>query len=152
METIRLPDVFKEFLNLLNEKQVEYLVVGGYVVNIYGYNRATGDIDIWVAVSAENSARVVEVFHDFGFGSLGLEPDAFNKENLILNIGVKPLKIEVMTSIAGVDFDECFQQRVEYIVDGVKLNVISFDHLLHNKKSTGRLKDLADAEELEKYR
>lgn len=126
-------------MNLLNEKQVEYLVVGGYVVNL-------------TAVSPENSAKTVEALRDFGFGSLGLEPNSFNKENLILNIGARPLKIEVMTSIAGVDFEDCFQHRVEHIVDGVKLNILSFEHLLKNKKATGRLKDLADAEELEKLR
>ncbi len=152
MEIIRLPTEFREFLNLLNEKQVEYLVVGGYVVNLYGYNRATGDIDIWIAVSSGNSAKVVETFRDFGFASLELKSDSFNRENLILHIGTKPLKIEIMTSIDGVTFDECFQERVEYTVDDVKIPVLSLDRLIQNKKATGRLKDLADAEELEKLR
>ena len=152
MEIIRLPTPFKEFFDLLNQKKVEYLLVGGYAVNIHGHNRATGDIDIWIAVSAENSAKVVETFRDFGFGSLGLKPDSFNQENVMLQIGAKPLKIEVMTSISGVDFEACFQERIEKVVDGVNLSLISFERLLENKKATGRPKDQGDAEELEKLR
>lgn len=152
MENIRLPTPFKEFFALLNQRQVEYLLVGGYAVSIHGYIRATGDIDIWIAVSAENSARVVEAFQDFGFSSLGLKPESFNRQNVMLQIGAAPIKIEVMTSISGVDFDACFKERVEKVIDGVLLNLISFERLLENKKATGRPKDQGDVDELEKRR
>lgn len=136
----------------MNAKQVEYLLVGGYAVNIHGYHRATGDMDIWIAVSAENSARMVEVFKDFGFGSLKLEQDALNRKDVMLSIGAPPLKIEVMTSIAGVHFNECFQERVQIEVDGTRLNLINYQRLLENKAASGRLKDLADVEALRRLR
>lgn len=152
MAITHLPTPFKEFLDLLNVKQVEYLLIGGYAVNIHGYHRATGDMDIWIAVSSENSTRMVDVFQDFGFGSLRLDLESLNREDVIISIGAPPLKIEVMTSIAGVNFNECFRDRVQIEVDGTRLNLINLQRLLENKAATGRLKDLADVEALGKLR
>ena len=95
---------------------------------------------------------MLKVFKDFGFGSLRLEPESLNREDVMLSIGAPPLKIEVMTSIAGVDFNECFNDRIQVEVDGTLLNLINLQRLLENKTATGRLKDLADVEALEKLR
>ena len=150
MATPQLQADFKEFLKLLNSKQVEYLLIGGYAVGYHGYPRATADIDIWIAVNPVNANRVAGVIREF-FGSEveGATPDLFLQENKIARMGVPPFRIEILTSISGVNFDECYAERVAGKIDGVDVNVISLKHLKANKKASGRLKDLSDLEHLE---
>lgn len=149
MATTLLPQDFKEFLQLLNEKQVDYLLIGGYAVGYYGYVRATADIDIWVAISPTNAKRITEAIHAFfGYSVEGATPALFLEENKIARMGVPPFRIEVLTSISGVDFAECFAERVVAVLDNVEVNIISRDHLRMNKKASGRLKDLNDLEHL----
>jgi hypothetical protein len=146
MATILLPRDFKEFLRLLNSNAVEYLVVGGYAVNYHGYPRATGDIDIWVARSPENAARITVVLHEFGFPDA--TPELFLAPDAIIRMGLPPLRIEILTSISGVEFSECFANRMIAELDGVPVNLIDRDSLKRNKQASGRLKDLADLEQL----
>ena len=145
---IRLPSDFKEFLQLLNDHRVDYLLVGGYAVGYHGYPRATVDLDIWVAVAPRNARHLVMVFKEFGFDARELKEDLFLKENKIVRIGEPPLRIEVMTSVSGVDFDACYEQRIVDTIDGIQVNFINLENLKVNKMSAGRHKDLNDLENL----
>lgn len=143
-----LPEDFKEFLKLLNEAEVRYLLVGGYAVGFHGYPRATADMDIWVAVSADNAARLVEVFHRFGMTDPHVTADLFQQRGKIIRMGVPPMRIEVLTEIDGVDFSECFKARVTAEIDGQPVWLISREYLRRNKRAAGRHKDLDDLENL----
>jgi hypothetical protein len=145
---IRLPNDFKEFLQLLNGHRVEYLLVGGYAVGYHGYPRATVDLDIWVAATPLNARQLVEVFRKFGFEVKELKEDLFLQENKIIRIGEPPLRIEVMTSVSGVDFDACYEQRIVDTIDGIQVNFINLENLKANKLAAGRHKDLNDLENL----
>lgn len=148
MATVHLPADFKEFLQLLNSHQVEYLLIGGYAVGYYGYPRATADMDIWIATQPENAAKVVEVLQEFGFGVEELTPDLFLQAEQIIRMGLPPLRIEILTTISGVSFEECYAARQVDSLDGVEVALISLDHLKINKKASGRYKDLNDLEHL----
>ena len=148
MATIHLPKDFKEFLKLLNANQVEYLLIGGYAVGYHGYPRATADMDIWIAAKPDNSTKIINVFNDFGFSDSMLKPDIFLKEDQIVRIGLPPIRIEVITTISGVSFDECYSERVIGKIDGIQVNLIDLKHLKINKKASGRHKDLNDLENL----
>jgi len=148
MATIRLPQDFKEFLKLLNAHQVEYLLIGGYAVGYHGYPRATVDMDIWIAINPGNADKIVAALKEFGFDLPDLSPGLFLKEWQIIRMGVPPVRIELATTISGVNFSECYAQKVMDKVDGVQVNLISLEHLKLNKKTAARHKDLADIENL----
>ena len=143
-----LPLDFKEFLKLLNAKEVRYLLIGGYAVGYHGYPRATNDMDIWIALHPDNAERVVTVLQEFGFNLPELIPELFLKENAIIRMGIPPMRIEISTGISGVEFDECYASRIVGVLDGIQANIIDLQHLKVNKKAAGRLKDLADLENL----
>jgi predicted nucleotidyltransferase len=132
----------------LNENQVEYLLIGGYAVSYHGYPRATGDMDIWVAMRSENAQKIVAALRDFGFNLPQLTPQMFLRPNNIIRMGVVPFRIEILTSIDGVDFEKCFRERVSDVVDGIEVNIISLENLVLNKSSTGRAKDQNDLDNL----
>ena len=148
MATIHLPPDFKEFLKLLNAHQVEYLLIGGYAVSYHGYPRATADMDIWIALQPANAERIVAVLKEFGFDLPELSPELFLKEWQVIRLGVPPVRIELATTVSGVNFNECYAERLTDILDGVKVNLISLKHLKINKKASGRHQDLADLENL----
>lgn len=147
MET-ELPRDFKDFLKLLNEKEVDYLLIGGYAVGYYGYPRATNDIDIWIATTPDNARKVVKVLKEFGFEYPELNEDLFLQENKIVRMGNPPMRIEILTSISGVKFKECHQKRVIDTLAGVSVSLISLEDLKMNKKASGRYRDLDDLENL----
>ena len=144
----RLPPDFKEFLKLLNDHDIEYLLIGGYAVGYHGYPRATADMDIWIAMTPVNADRIVKVLKEFGFDLPELSIDLFLKEWQIIRLGVPPVRIEIATMISGVNFSECYDERVLDVLDGVKVNLISLKHLKMNKKAAGRHQDLSDLENL----
>jgi hypothetical protein len=148
MATIRLPPDFKEFLKLLKESNVRYLLIGGYAVNYHGYVRATGDMDIWIAIHPDNARKMVVVLKAFGFDHPDLNKELFLHENKILRMGVPPVRLEIVTSISGVEFDECYRSRVVDNLDGVEVNLIDLENLRKNKKASGRPKDLLDFKKL----
>ena len=148
MAMTRLPPDFKEFLKLLNDHDVEYLLIGGYAVGYHGYPRATADMDIWIAMTPVNADRIVKVLKEFGFDLPELSIDLFLKEWQIIRLGVPPVRIEIATMISGVNFSECYDERVLDVLDGVKVNLISLKHLKMNKKAAGRHQDLSDLENL----
>jgi predicted nucleotidyltransferase len=146
MDMILLPPDFKEFLQLLNSHKVRYLLVGGYAVGYYGYPRATADMDTWVATDAENVERVLAALAEFGFAEV--DPELFAKEHQVLRMGVPPLRIELLTGVSGVEFEECYSKREVVNLGGVEINLISLEDLKTNKAASGRYKDLNDLEHL----
>jgi len=135
-------------LRLFNSTGVEYLLVGGYAVNIHGHVRTTNDIDLWVKISPANAARVDQALSAFGFAATSLNADLFLKRNSMVRMGVPPVRIEILTSISGVEFDPCYAERLMVRMEDIEVPVISLGRLRENKASTGRLKDLADLESL----
>ena len=133
---------------MLNSHQVEYLLIGGYAVSYHGYPRTTADIDIWVAIQKENAEKVVAVLKEFGFGTPQLTADLFLRENQIIRMGNPPMRIELMTTISGVRFEECYSERIIDIIDNVEVQIINLEHLRRNKQASGRQKDLDDLEHL----
>ncbi len=147
MET-PLPADFKEFLRLLNSKGVRYLLVGGYAVAVHGYLRSTGDMDIWVDTAPQNAAKVAAAVKEFGFAAPELTAGLFEEQNQVIRMGVPPLRLEILTTLSGVDFEDCYQARMTIDVEGIPLPLLSLEHLKRNKRAAGRLKDLADLEQL----
>lgn len=145
---VELPPDFKEFLSLLNSHGVEYLLIGGYAVGYHGYPRATGDLDIWVARAPGNADRIVAALRAFGFDVPQLSPSLFLQDKGMVRMGAPPIRIEILTVISGVRFDECYAERLVDIIDGVEVPLISLDRLKANKRASGRLKDLSDLEHL----
>ena len=143
---------FREFIELLAKHKVEYLVVGGYAVGLHGFPRYTGDLDIFVAISKDNAARLVKVFSDFGFSDLGLKETDFLEEETIVEIGREPAKIQILTGIDGVAFGTCYGHRIIFDDDGLSVPFISFDDLVVNKASSPRAKDKIDLEELRRLK
>ena len=148
MDVPLLTDDFREFLRLLNANRVEYLLVGGYAVGLHGYPRATVDLDVWVGATPGNAQRVLASLREFGFDLPALESRLFTDPRSIVRLGVAPFRIEVMTSIDGVEFEACRARAVEFEVDDVRVPVISLADLKVNKRAAGRHKDLADLENL----
>lgn len=144
----KVPSDFKEFLKLLQEKEVRYLLVGGYAVGYHGYVRATCDLDIWIETTPENADKVLKVLQDFGFDSSSVPLANLLKNDQIIRMGIAPVRIEIMTSIDGVNFDECFRAKIVDEIDGIQVNIISLNYLKINKKASGRYKDLDDLENL----
>ena len=145
---IQLPPDFKEFLKLLNSYRVEYLLIGGYAVGYHGYPRATGDMDLWVAVRQNNAEKLVVVLREFGLNAPQLSADIFLQEDQIIRMGVPPMRIELLTTISGVDFDSCYSERIVDVIDSVEVNIINLKHLKQNKQASGRYKDLDDLQYL----
>lgn len=143
-----LPNDFKEFLRLLRANGVEYLLIGGWAVGYHGYPRSTDDLDVWVAIAPANAERVVSVLREFGFDVPELSTELFLQNDQIVRMGIAPVRIEVSTSISGVEFDECYRERLETTLDDEPVSLISLRHLRINKKASGRLKDLSDLENL----
>ncbi len=143
-----LPPDFKDFLKLLNAKNIRYLLIGGYAVGYHGYPRATNDMDIWIAIDSETALLMVEAMKEFGFDTPQLTKDLFLKKDKIIRMGVVPMRIEILTSISGVNFEECYQKKIVDKIDGIQVNIINLEQLKINKKASGRHKDLDDFENL----
>lgn len=149
MDMIPLPLDFKEFLRLLGEHEVRYLLVGGHAVGYHGYPRATGGMDVWVPRDRENAERLVGALRDFGFEPPELDAELFLEEGRVIRMGTPPVRIEIQTSLSGVDFDECYADRIVERWDDTEVDIISLAKLKQNKRAAGRLKDLSDLEYLE---
>ena len=141
---------FREFIELLNEHKVKYLIIGGYAVNFHGYPRYTKDIDFWLWMTKPNIEKLIEAIKEFGFGGLDLEIDDFMATENIIQLGYEPYRIDLLVDVEGVDFEECYERRTEAELDGTEVKFLSLQDLITAKKKAGRLQDLADAEQLEK--
>ena len=146
----KLHQDFREFIELLNENEVEYLIVGAFAMAFHGYPRYTGDIDFWVNNSEQNAAKVFKVIKAFGFPVDKLSEKDFTSTDIIFQMGFPPVRIDVITSVEALDFKNSFPKRMEKIIDCLKVNYISKQDLMKNKKAVGRKKDLADYETLRK--
>lgn len=149
---MQLPRDLHEFVALCVEHGVRFLVVGGYAVAAHGHPRLTKDLDVWVWVDPDNAARMAEVLKEFGFGSLGLSAEDFAVEGQVIQLGYPPSRIDIMTSIAGVDFEGCWARKTEVMLDSVAVPFIGVEDLERNKLSAGRFQDLADVEALRRNR
>ncbi len=132
----------------MNSRRVEYLLVGGYAVGYYGFPRATMDIDVWIAKTSDNARRMLLVLEDFGFGGEHLSENLFLEGEKIIRMGLPPMRIEILTSISGVDFRWAFSRRVCDQLDGEEVSLISLEDLKINKAAAGRHKDLMGLENL----
>lgn len=140
---------FKEFIELLNGHNVRYLVVGGYAVAFHGYPRYTKDLDVWIELSPENADNIIKALEEFGFGSLGLKSEDFLETDQIIQLGYPPNRIDILTTLKEIKFEDCYKARVEVDIQGLKINFIDPENLKYNKRVTGRPQDVADAENLE---
>ncbi len=140
---------YLDMLRCLNKAQVDYLLVGGWAVNFYGYVRTTVDLDIWVFADRENAQRIYRALIDFGAPLATVQPQDFEQDDLIFQIGVAPCRIDVITRIDGVSYREAKNRAVTKEIQGIPVSVLSKADLIANKRSTGRTKDIADAEILE---
>jgi len=140
---------FKELLLAFNAQNVEYLIVGAHALAAHGHVRATKDLDLWVRPEKSNAQKVLRALSDFGAPSGDLTVDDLSRKKTIFQIGLPPLRIDVITDIDGVEFAEAWPDRLETSFGGVPASVISRHHLITNKKTAARLQDLADVEQLE---
>jgi len=139
---------FKELLELLNKHNVDYMIVGGYALAFHGAPRYTGDIDIFVKPEEQNARNILEVLDKFGFGSLDLTVDDFSLCNKVVQLGVPPVRIDIVTSITGVDWRTAESNRVKGEYGEVPVYFIGRSDFIANKRSIGRHKDIADVEAL----
>ncbi|MBK9331926.1 MAG: hypothetical protein IPM96_05855 [Ignavibacteria bacterium] len=133
---------------MLNGNRVEYLIVCGYAVIIYGYPRLTINIDIWINPVKNNSEKVIKTIKDFGFSFENLSEKDFKKSDNVIQLGRPPYRVDFLTSIKGMDFDKCFKKKYIYKKDDLLINFISKEDLIENKKRVGRNKDLDDVSNL----
>ncbi|HLF46260.1 MAG TPA: hypothetical protein VI548_07530 [Chitinophagaceae bacterium] len=140
---------FKEFVLLLNKNEVQYLIVDGYAVGIHGHPRYTGDLDIWLLPEKENAKKILQTIREFGFSSLNITEADILKEQSVIQLGYPPLRIDLLTSIDGVNFKDCYPNRKIVSIDGITVNFIGFNDLLKNKKASGRHQDLGDIDNLQ---
>jgi hypothetical protein len=145
---IPLPDDFSEFLKLLTDRGVKYLLVGGYAVAYHGYVRSTADLDVWVEVSPSNANALVAALAEFGFAVDRLGPDLFLTEDRIVRMGLPPFRIEVLTTISGVAFSEVYDKRETVRWGDTDVPIIDLVSLKANKRAAGRYQDLDDLENL----
>lgn len=143
---------YVEFIGLLNAEQVRYLVVGGYAVNYHGYPRYTGDIDIWLWLDPDNIERAIACIRRFGFGALGIDASDLTASNKVLQLGYEPVRIDLLTTVDGVDFEACYRNRSLVELGPVDAPFLSLDDLLTAKRATGRPQDLADVAALNRLR
>ncbi len=148
MANIKLHPDFIDFLRLLHSHKVEYLLVGGYAVGYHGYPRATGDMDIWISLDENNAEKTAKVLHEFGMPHNEVSKELFLEKDKIIRMGFPPVRIEVITSASGVDFQKCYSRRNHISINKIPVNLISLDDLKKNKKASGRHKDLEDLEHL----
>jgi len=142
------PD-YRDILSVFIDERVDYLVVGAYAVASHGLPRATGDLDLWVRRDAENARRVWRALAKFGAPLSELTESELSSPGLVFQIGVEPARIDILTSIDGIEFEKAWTDRVELDVDGLRIHVIGRAHLIANKKAVGRPQDLADVARLE---
>jgi len=139
---------YKEMLQILSANDVRFLLVGAYAMGAYGHPRATGDIDIWVWATAENSGKIYNSLKQFGAPLAQINQDSFTEEGIVFQIGVAPRRIDILSRIDGVDFEDAYEKRQITDIDGIAVPLISKQHLIKNKLATGRKKDALDAEQL----
>ncbi|MBQ8126511.1 MAG: nucleotidyltransferase [Kiritimatiellae bacterium] len=138
-----------DMLKCLNKAGVDYILVGGWAVNMYGYIRATVDLDIWILADAANAKKVYAAVAEFGAPVSEMKPEEFAEYGMIFQIGVAPCRVDIISKISGVSYADAVTRAVPKTIDGIPVRLISLEDLIANKKASGRAKDLADVEILE---
>jgi len=146
---MEIPKDFKELLELFNSHKVEYLIVGGYALAFHGAPRFTGDIDLLVKADSDNAKRILEALDEFGFGSLDLSEVDFTTPNNVIQLGIPPARVDIMTSLTGVDWEKAQANKMQGNYGDIPAYFISKADFITNKRSLGRKKDLADLEALD---
>ena len=139
---------FKELLALFNEHKVEYVIVGGYALAFHGVPRYTGDMDILIKADKQNAERILAALDDFGFGELELTTADFEKPNKVVQLGVAPVRVDIITSLTGVSWEQVYLNRVEGKFGDIPAGYIGREQFIANKRAVGRKRDLADLEAL----
>jgi len=147
---VKLTKDLSEFIGLLNYHRVEYVLVGGHAVAYHGYPRYTGDIDFFVRPSDTNARLMLLVLQKFGFTDSGIEIKDLTTAGKVIQLGLPPNRIDIVTGISGVSFDEAAEGCIEVSFDGLSLPLIGRAELIINKRATGRMKDMVDIEMLTK--
>ena len=147
---MRVEKDFKEFIELLNRNKARYLIIGGYAFSFYAEPRFTKDIDILIEQSRENAKKILNCIKDFGFSELDLTEKDFLESNQVIQLGMAPLRIDILTSIEGMDFQKLWENHVVGNYGNTDVNFISKKDLILSKRKSGRKQDLADIEKLEK--
>ena len=147
MEKRQLPEDFKEFVKYLNLNNVEYLLIGGWAVGIYGHPRATKDIDFLISVDQSNLDKLKNALIDFGAPPVDLE--GFKEKGYVIRIGRSPIQIDIINDADGINMNDCYKRKKIVNIDGIDISIISKEDLVKNKKASGRSTDIADAEKLE---
>ncbi len=149
--SLRLYDDFKDLLLSCNQSGIKYMVVGGYAVIHHGYNRFTGDLDIWVEQSENNFQLLVKAFENFGIPASAINvTDFLSNEKDVFTFGRPPVCFEILTSVKGLNFEEAYAHSAKSIYDGIEVNIIDLIDLIKAKKAAGRYKDLDDIEHIKK--
>ncbi|MFC1478084.1 hypothetical protein ACFL57_01335 [Candidatus Margulisiibacteriota bacterium] len=146
-----LNEDYREILQIFIKNNVNFLVIGAYAMGVYGYPRATGDFDIWVDPSSDNSEKVFSSLKEFGAPLTDISKDTFEQEGIIFQIGVAPRRIDIITQIDGVSFNEAYNDKQIIEIEDLKLPFLSKKMLIRNKSATGREKDRLDAKYLRKH-
>ncbi len=141
------PD-FRDLLELFNAHKVEYLIIGGYALAFQFAPRYTGDIDIFVGPDNGNAKRILAALNGFGFGALDLKTEDFNSQNKVVQLGVPPVRVDLLTSITGISWEKAFSGKIRGKYGGIPADYIGRDEFVLNKRSTGRKKDIVDIEAL----
>jgi hypothetical protein len=142
------PEDWRQFIESLNSSGVEYLVVGAVSLAYHGFPRYTGDLDVLIRNSPDNAKRLEAALAEFGLAALGLKAADFVGSYRVVQLGVAPNRIDLLTSLTGLTFDEAWVNRIETVMDGTRVNLIGRDALIRNKRLTGRAQDKADLEAL----
>jgi len=148
LKNMEIQTDFKDFITLLNRHEVIYLVVGGFAVAYHGYPRFTGDIDFWLKIDPKNAEQTIKALNEFGFGGSDLSAQDFLKPDHVVQLGYPPNRIDLLTTVTGLDFDECWQKREAVEFEGVTIHFLSLNHLKLNKRLVARKQDDLDLENL----
>jgi hypothetical protein len=144
-----LNEDYKDMLQVLAAEKVKFLLVGAYALAAHGYPRATMDIDIWIMPSPGNAAAVMRALERFGAPLRELSASDFQMEDVIFQVGVAPRRIDILTTVDGLKFDDAFAHSTVVEIEGIEIHIPSVTDLIINKRASGRTKDLADVEMLE---
>jgi len=144
-----LNEDYRDMLQALSDEEVKFMLIGAYAMAAHGYPRATMDIDIWVMPSSRNADAVLRALHRFGAPLHNLTKEDLQRDETIFQIGVAPRRIDIITAASGLQFEETYQRSITVNIEGIEVHIPSIDDLIHNKRASGKTKDLANAEALE---
>jgi len=147
---IVLEQDYKDLISIFIEEKVQFLLVGGYAVGLHGHPRVTKDLDLWICANSKNAPLVVESLAKFGAPMQDISAQDFEREGTIIQIGVEPVRIDLITKVAGINFEEAIQNVIIMKIENLDIPTISLQDLIKNKKASGRHRDLDDVESLEK--